>query len=119
MRQKHRRNQAPFVLVIAGVLLIAGAVVIGILQSRSGAPAASSELPGSGSVQISTGDIPRVNLAEAKSAYDSQEAVFVDVRSAESYQQEHIPGALSIPVSEVEARLSELDREAWIITYCT
>jgi rhodanese-related sulfurtransferase len=31
----------------------------------------------------------------------------------------HIPGSLSIPLAEIETRLSELDPNQWIITYCT
>jgi rhodanese-related sulfurtransferase len=45
--------------------------------------------------------------------------VFVDVRSAGSYAASHIPGALSIPLGELDARLDELDPAARIITYCT
>jgi rhodanese-related sulfurtransferase len=45
--------------------------------------------------------------------------VFLDVRYAEDYAAGHIPGALSIPLTELETRLGELDRTDWIITYCT
>jgi 3-mercaptopyruvate sulfurtransferase SseA len=64
-------------------------------------------------------EVPRVELEEAKIAFDSKSVVFVDVRTAESYAQSHIPGALSIPGTELEGRMDELDPEKWIITYCT
>ena len=120
MRNKPRRSLAPFLLVIAGVLLIAGAVVSGIILSRSAAPPPLTGSTGAGGVsRISPEDIPRMSLEEAKAAFDAGEAVFLDVRPAESYALDHIPGSLSIPLNEVESRLGELDRETWIITYCT
>jgi hypothetical protein len=74
----------------------------------------------SGSLHTSSfPEIQRVLLEEAKAALDSGSAVFVDVRSKASYDASHIPGALSIPLGELETRLKELDPKAWIITYCT
>lgn len=118
MRDKNRRTLAPFLMVIAGALFIAGAVVTGIVFSRN-ATSSTRSSGGGGFVQVSPDNIPRVSLEEAKAAYDSGEAVFVDVRTADSYAQDHIPGALSMPLNQVEARLAELDPESWIITYCT
>ncbi|MGC8857236.1 MAG: rhodanese-like domain-containing protein, partial [Anaerolineae bacterium] len=69
--------------------------------------------------QIPESEIPRLQLEEAKAAFEAGTAVFVDVRSATSYAAAHIPGALSIPLADLEARLSELDPNQWIITYCT
>jgi 3-mercaptopyruvate sulfurtransferase SseA len=63
--------------------------------------------------------VVRVSLADAKSAFDAKTAVFLDVRDTGSYAEAHIPGALNIPLNELEARLGELDPNAWIIPYCT
>ena len=65
------------------------------------------------------GEIQRVSLEESKTAFDNGEAIFLDVRSASSYAAGHIPNALSIPLAELEPRVSELDPNQWIITYCT
>jgi len=66
-----------------------------------------------------SGEVQRVSLEESKMAFDNGEAVFIDVRSESSYAASHIPGALSIPLAELEGRLGELDPNQWIITYCT
>ena len=42
----------------------------------------------------------------------------LDVRPAEEYRSGHIPGALSIPLKELERRLSDLPRERDIVAYC-
>ena len=65
--------------------------------------------------------VPRVTVEEAKTAFDSGEAIIVDVRSAESYAEGHIAGAISIPLGSIESNPSglDLDKNQWIITYCT
>ena len=42
----------------------------------------------------------------------------LDVRPAEEYQSGHIPGAISIPLRELEQRLSELPKKQEIVAYC-
>lgn len=66
-------------------------------------------------------EVPRVTLEEAKAALESSEAIVVDVRSAEAYDVSHIAGAIHIPLEEIEANPTglELDKEQWILTYCT
>ena len=39
------------------------------------------------------------------------EAVIVDVRSKDAYDLEHAEGAVSIPLTELEARLAELPKD--------
>lgn len=45
-------------------------------------------------------------------------AVVIDVRPAEEYAAGHIPGALSLPLDELEARLGELPADAEVVAYC-
>ncbi len=42
----------------------------------------------------------------------------LDVRPVEEYRAGHIPGAVSVPLEELERRLSELPRDQEIIAYC-
>jgi rhodanese-related sulfurtransferase len=46
------------------------------------------------------------------------EVTVLDVRPAEEYRAGHIPGALSIPVVELKARLKELSKDREIVAYC-
>lgn len=70
---------------------------------------------------LTEADVPRVSVEEAYTAIQNGEAVVVDVRNLQSYLSSHIAGALSIPLVQVETDLGSvnLDREQWIITYCT
>ena len=66
-------------------------------------------------------EVPRVSVEDAKLALDSGEAVIVDVRSSEAYAEVHIAGAVLIPLGEFEGNIANvpLDKDQWIITYCT
>ena len=66
-------------------------------------------------------DVPRVTVEQALTALNSGTAVIVDVRSTESFVASHIVGALSIPLAQIEADPAgvKLDKNQWIITYCT
>jgi rhodanese-related sulfurtransferase/predicted transcriptional regulator len=45
-------------------------------------------------------------------------ATVIDVRPAEEYAAGHLPGAVSIPLDELEARLAELPADTEIVAYC-
>jgi len=48
----------------------------------------------------------------------SGKAVFVDIRSFETYSKGHIKGALSVPRSQLISRLREIPPGKFVITYC-
>ena len=45
--------------------------------------------------------------------------VVVDLRDAEKFNLEHIPGALNIPLMELPARLNELPKNKTVVPYCS
>jgi len=47
-----------------------------------------------------------------------REVVIVDVRPPEEYRAGHIPGAISLPLSELIDRLNDLPRDAEVVAYC-
>jgi rhodanese-related sulfurtransferase/DNA-binding transcriptional ArsR family regulator len=46
------------------------------------------------------------------------EVIVLDVRPAEEFRAGHIPGAVSIPITELRRRLSELPKRRTIVAYC-
>ncbi|MER3452430.1 MAG: ArsR family transcriptional regulator, partial [Acidimicrobiia bacterium] len=46
------------------------------------------------------------------------DVVVLDVRPPEEYRAGHIPGAISIPVGELEKRIAELPADKEIVAYC-
>ena len=47
-----------------------------------------------------------------------EQFILLDVRTASEYGAGHIPGAINIPVSDLENRIDELDMSKEIIVYC-
>lgn len=46
------------------------------------------------------------------------EVTLLDVRPQDEYALGHLPGALNVPLSELEARLAELPKDHEIVAYC-
>jgi rhodanese-related sulfurtransferase len=46
------------------------------------------------------------------------EFVLLDTRDRASFEKEHIPGALSVPLDEVERTAPKLAKEKEYVTYC-
>ena len=62
-----------------------------------------------------------ITAEEAKRIMDSEEGyIILDVRTLEEYDQGHIPGAILIPNTEIEARAEEVltDKDQLILVYC-
>ena len=47
-----------------------------------------------------------------------EEIILLDVRTEGEYNAEYIPGAINIPLSDLESRIDELDSSKAIIVYC-
>lgn len=107
-----KKSFVPLALILLGGLLVLGAALFVIMR-----PGISQNSSTSSAQVSTTAEIDRVRLEEAKAAFDSGEATFVDVRSQTAFAEDHIPGALSIPLDELQNRLDELDPSDWIILY--
>ena len=51
-------------------------------------------------------------------AAQRKDMVLIDVRSPEEYAEVHYPGALNIPVNQLEARISEVPAGEPVMVYC-
>jgi hypothetical protein len=102
----------PLVIIVIGSMLILGALLAALFR-----PTVSQQATLSSSQADSSAEIARIRPEEAKAAFYSGEATFVDVRAKEFYTESHIPGALSIPLDELQDRLDELNQNDWIILY--
>jgi len=105
---------APLIMIVLGGLLILGVGGWYLSQMFQEADLPPTQ---AASLEDNYPDITRISLIDAKAAYDAGTAVFLDVRDAQSYAQRHIPGAVSISLTELPSRITELDPEDWIITY--
>jgi rhodanese-related sulfurtransferase len=60
----------------------------------------------------------RIKREEAQKLVAQGKAVYVDVRSLESFSRRHIKGAISLPGSQIIARMNEIPAGKLAITYC-
>jgi rhodanese-related sulfurtransferase len=58
-------------------------------------------------------------VTELKDAVDKGAVVIVDTRYPESYEQEHIKGAINIMEANLDAHVSALPRDKMIVAYCS
>ncbi|HLO13479.1 MAG TPA: rhodanese-like domain-containing protein [Anaerolineales bacterium] len=76
---------------------------------------------GTSNIPLTEAEVPRVPVKEAKAAFDGGQAIILDVRSPEAYAASHVAGAINIQLGEIETNPTglNLDKNQWIITYCT
>lgn len=67
-----------------------------------------------------TVDVPTVTVQEAAEQFDSKQAIIIDVREQDEWDEQHIEGAILIPLDQVESRLSEFEeyKDSPIIMQC-
>lgn len=63
-------------------------------------------------------DFRKIIPAELQQAVKDSAVVLLDVRPAVEYQAGHLPGAISIPITELPTRMEELPTGKTIVAYC-
>ncbi len=102
----------------AGLLLIISGILLALNRDQP-APSLTSVPDEHDEGGIPYPEVPRIPLDEALVRYEAADALFIDVRDQDDYEAAHIPGALSLPLAELETRYRELPRQAELLTYCT
>ena len=62
--------------------------------------------------------LEEVDAQELLRRVKSGETILIDVRPEEGFRAGHIPGAISVPISELKARLKDLPKRTEIAAYC-
>lgn len=117
-RARPASSTGPLILIAAGTVLILIVLILSLINSQANGPQANALQP-TAAEDIPYPEISRISLKDSLAAYDAKTAIFLDVRSADSYEQLRIPGAINIPLEQIETTIPDLDRSAWIIPYCT
>lgn len=64
-------------------------------------------------------ELEAISPDRVKLLLDSGEKIlFIDLRSAKEFQQKRLPGARSIPFTELEKRFGEIPRAGRVVLYC-
>lgn len=59
-----------------------------------------------------------MSRSELLKRMETGEVIVLDVRPATEHRAGHLPGAVSIPLEELEARLSEIPEQQLVVAYC-
>lgn len=117
---------SPVTLAFAGLAVLVLAIGLVVLDPGESEPEVSSSNPSNNAISdvhddegIPYPEVPRISLGDAKAQYDANTAIFVDVRSPDEYAAARIPGAISLPLAELQADYQELPTDALIFLYCT
>ena len=74
--------------------------------------------PMPGSAADPQAEARRIPRAEAMKMVKEHKAVWIDVRPKDQYDLGHIPGAMNIPLAELNNRFKDLPLHKFLITYC-
>lgn len=106
------KNMHTAVILLAAAFLAACNAVDSKVAINNSIPSPSPETTHSDSVR-------RITPAELQKLIDQGKAYVVDVRTQDSFDMGHIPGARLIPVGEILKHVNELPRDKTIVTYCS
>lgn len=115
------RKIFPFLLLLVFSALACNSIMPVTLTAAPTQFSPTKISPTQASLPQTEADVPRISVEEAKAALDSGEAIILDVRSVEAYAESRIAGAVNIPLVDIEIDPAglELEKNRWIITYCT
>jgi rhodanese-related sulfurtransferase/DNA-binding transcriptional ArsR family regulator len=63
-------------------------------------------------------EFEKISADELRQRLSKNQVVLLDVRPHVEYQAGHLPGAISIPLDELERRLDELPKSKTMVAYC-
>lgn len=109
----------PVVLLAAGVLLLVGGSLFYFFNRPEAVPAVTHTPTNVVESDIPFPEIVRISVEESQAQFNAGTAVILDVRPFEDYQTLHAANAVSIPLTELPDRYTELSPDAEILTYCT
>jgi hypothetical protein len=61
----------------------------------------------------------RITAAELHDLYVKNKVFIIDTRIEDAYKQEHIKGAISVPVNDVLVKIPTFPHDKKIVAYCT
>ena len=101
------------------LIVVLGALVLAACTANDTKPTTQARKANFVPSTVSADGIARITIPELEALLKNNEAVVIDVRNQESFDQEHIVGSRLIPEMEIVARANELPRDKLIVTYCS
>lgn len=122
-------------ILTLGIAILSGLTIVGCSSSQNSATATTKPAPPATTVApkpatpvqpaspttapTPVDDAPRISLADAKKAFDDRSAIFVDTHSKQTYDADHIAGAINMTTAEIGMAADKLPKGKKIIAYCS
>jgi len=98
----------------SALLLAVAPLLLGAPACATGAPPAGA--PAGEAPSAAAGAVTTVDVGALKARMDAGPApVIIDVRTPGEFAEGRVPGAVNIPVDELQARIDEVPDGAWLI----
>lgn len=105
-------------LLIAGVAIAVWAMTAAPWASRVALPTSSPVPPMRGAApSLAFLGSPQMSVEEVRARLESGGLVVVDARFRTDFDESHVPGAISMPLSEIEQRRQELPGGKPVVVY--
>lgn len=110
-RRKSNKKNSSNNKIIIGAIIVVLALISGVIFILSGSN--ESEVADNSSPKIITAQDYQSNYLQSNTDH-----ILLDVRTPEEFTSGYIPGAINIPLQELDQRLSELPQDIDIVVYC-
>jgi len=118
------KNRLP--LIVAGIVAVAliGFVFYRVAQPKPAAPqsAAATATPATSTEdpdEAARRAVQRIEPEQLLNEMKSGNVTIIDVRDADAFAQQHIPGSRHVPLAQVETTAPYLPKSKPIVAYCT
>lgn len=120
-RRQQQEQSTSLVLPVLVMLILVVVIVVVIIsfENRSATPSIAS-IPtaiAQPTQSIPYPHVPRISIEETQQRVVAGDAQILDVRSASSYQQSHITGAISAPETALEEWIDQVPRDVELVLY--
>ena len=116
-------NLRKYYVALLAVLLLAGcapaAPAAPATEAATAAQPGSAAAPAGQEAPLDLASLPRdLDVQTTAELAQRSDVVILDVREQDEWDAGHIPGALFIPMSEIQGRLSEVPKDKTVIVQC-
>ena len=113
------KRSIPLLIALAAFLAAACTQETGNTQVANTAPPEATPAANRPEPPMPFPDVSRISLEEAKAHHDAGTAVFIDTHSPSVFAEEHIAGAMNLPVTEGVPDINKIPKGKKIIVYCS
>lgn len=116
------KNRIP--VIVAGVVAVVliGFVAYRVMRSAPAAPTPTVATTPAGqedAEETARRNVPRIEPEQLLAEFKAGSVTIIDVRDRDAFEAQHIPGAHSVPLAQVESTLPYLPKSKPIVAYCT